>query len=84
MALPALSPLLAPEMFCDRCGEKLNRKIVKDPAGRAIHMLYSCTNKDAGCNYELISDERAHGMQRPIKDVKIKEIEVKVIEVKSK
>lgn len=66
--LPDLSPLIYSDRVCDRCARTMKKQVVKNKQGRALHIEYRCENAETGCAYTQISDERASGMQAPIRD----------------
>lgn len=66
--LPELSPLVASDLICDRCGEKMMRHVVKAQNGRPLNIEYSCSNKATGCSYKVVSDTRIMAMQQPLKE----------------
>lgn len=65
--LPELSPLIYSDRVCDRCGDVMKKKVVKNQQGRALYIEYTCRNEEVGCSYIQQSDERASGQQKPWK-----------------
>jgi len=66
--MPELSPLLAADYVCDRCGETMSKTVIKNAQGRPLKMEYTCHNQNTGCGYKFESDARASAMQTPTKD----------------
>lgn len=49
--LPDLSPLLAPDLICHTCAEKIIGKVVTTPRGNVLHVRYEHRNEKTGCSY---------------------------------
>jgi hypothetical protein len=54
MSTPDLSPLLAGELVCHKCGKKMTMKVVM--GARAVTCIeYMCKNPKSGCSYKVQS-----------------------------
>lgn len=64
--LPKLSPLIVFELACSTCGLKMEHEVIIGPKGGAQAIRYRCQNADMGCSYQLETNQRISGQQRPI------------------
>jgi hypothetical protein len=52
--LPDHAPLIAADLICYTCGEKMSMEVSMSRQG-VSHITYTCKNKDTGCSYKVES-----------------------------
>ena len=64
MSMPDLSPLIFTDLVCRQCGQVMKKQAVMGRRGQktvATHILYTCVNKESGCDYRVESTDMLRG-----------------------
>jgi hypothetical protein len=66
MSIPELSPLLAANLVCHKCGTLMKPKVVMGRKGKeqvVSHLEYVCINPKTGCRYKVSSTTMAGSIE---------------------
>ena len=69
MSMPDLSPLIFTDLVCRQCGKTMKKQVVMGRRGQktvATHILYTCANKESGCDYRVESTDMLRGEMKGI------------------
>ena len=66
MAMPDMSPLVAPNLVCRSCGDTLEPKPIKGPRGQILHIEYQCLNEKHD-PYKLETTEMSCSGMKPLR-----------------